>query len=263
MPEESIASAATTINIKLKNLIDNDVKSMLLPINLMQNILLNRKYYIRCNFIYPNGFIYKCVSFCWMSTFLALKLYRVYEIFSDKYISLDSTPTHYVDLYLDTPLCSFEYTVNFFINAVKSEQYVLFVLKFQKVCRLLDNGAGKARNFISNWLFCIVLLLYHGLLRSTYIFVMGMQWTVAISLLSHIFNDANIIFAIVSIKQLTAKVIQWNLQVSRRDCFHDINCETLFKAYVNILECFEIFKDCFQFPVSYRLILIVLLKMYV
>lgn len=247
-----MAAEASTINIKEKNSIDKDVKSMLLPIHCMQSILLNRKYSIRHNFIYPNGLIYKCILFLWLLTLQALKIYRVFEIICDKIVADNSTLTTFFVLYIDTVITCIAYTINFVINAFKSKEYVLFVLKFQKVHRLMNNGP-KVSNVRNIWICCILMFVDHVIYRSIYVAVLGMQWHVAINSFVLTCNDFNIIFAIVLIKLLTEKVVQWNVQVTQRDGFNEIQCETLFKAYVKILECFEIYKSCFQLPVRFWL----------
>ncbi|CAH0596867.1 unnamed protein product [Chrysodeixis includens] len=238
----------STIDINLSNSIDKDVKTMFLPITLLQSLVLCPKYYIKNNHIYPNDFINKCKTCILSFTLFALKIYRLYEILGDEFFMKYTTTTiFYFALYLDESFSYCIYIVLYIITSLKSRQFVLFVLKFQKIYRLLKNGL-KVSHIINSWFYCSLLVFYHLIIGIIYSFALNVQWHVSVCLFAHICHDANIIYAIVSIKLLTENVVQWNIQVSQRDGFREINCQILLQTYVEILECFDTFKNCFQIP---------------
>lgn len=247
--EKEIMPEDAAIEMKLKNSVDEDVKSMFLPIKNLQSAVFYPKYFIKNNFIYPNDFINICISLCCSSTLFAIKSYRIYDILHDEFfVRYTTMKVLFVALYLDVCLSLFIYTVDLVLSSFKSKKYVLFLLKFQMVHRLLNAGLS-VTNVISSWIYCILLFIFHIFVAIIYSFLLAIQWHVSISLFAQICNDANIVYAIVSMKLLTEKVVQWNIKVSQRDDFHETPCEELLKAYINILECYDLFTDVFQLPV--------------
>ncbi|KAF9410604.1 hypothetical protein HW555_010371, partial [Spodoptera exigua] len=74
------------IKIKRHNFIDEEVQSMLLPLNIMQNILGYPKYRIRDNFIIPNSRLVYLVSLCVTLISVALLFYRSLCYLKDKVV---------------------------------------------------------------------------------------------------------------------------------------------------------------------------------
>ena len=82
------------VTVLLDNFVDKDIQSMLLPFNILQNMLFYPKYRIKDNFIYPNSIVSKLVSLCVMILSIILYFYLVYELHIDKDIRYYSNVTY-------------------------------------------------------------------------------------------------------------------------------------------------------------------------
>ena len=240
------------VSAPLDDLVDKDVQALLFPLNLMQNIVIYPKYRIKNNFIYPNSRPAKFVSLCFMILSIFIFSYRVYEL----HVSLPVRSfinIAYITSYFDVIFYSIGFVINYVGNVMRTKRNIMFVLKIQDVHRFLNNDIYFKRFTICNWTSAVVIFGSYVCIAA-YIYS---EFDISASILFYGFTiicfDLNIAYATRLIKLLQHKVDLWNIQAQRlqqmdqRD--NETCCKRMFQAYVNIIECYEIYKKSFQYMV--------------
>ncbi|PZC77071.1 hypothetical protein B5X24_HaOG200721 [Helicoverpa armigera] len=245
-----------SVSIATIKTIDKDMQRMLLPLNLFHNILLCPKYRIKNNFINPNSFlsiilglfglILSIFSFCY-------RVYKYYRINPKKYVM----NVMYVTSYIDFVIFSIGTIINFKINVLETVRNVSLVLKIQDIHRFLP-GQNYFKCFtIWNWIsifsgvgFYTYMLIFTVLTFEMHIDGMLFGFTL-------LFIDVNIIYCIRLIKLINNKVDIWNRRALKMHQMDPIDnedyCEKMFEAYMNILKCYDFYKDSFQLMVRNNL----------
>ena len=242
------------VTVLLDNFVDKDIQSMLLPLNLMQNMLFYPKYRIKDNFIYPNSMVLKLVSFCVMIFSITFYCYHIYDHHFNtnlrQYLNIS-----YITSYFDLILYSIGFVINYNINVLQTNANISFVMNIQKVHRFLNEKPLYKRFVIWNWISSMVIF-------GNFIFIIVYCYKIGESSIASCLNsisllclDLNYISAIRYIKLLSNKVDLWNNQTQiLQQMDHseiEIYCKKMFQAYVNILESYEIYKNSFQYTVRY------------
>ena len=241
------------VTVMTDNSIDEDVQRMLLPLNLLHNILLSPKYRIKNNFIQPNSLITSIVSMFGTIAFSSLYLYRIYDLHYEK-VKRRYTHVIYIFSYFDFVLFSIASVINYNVDVLKTKRNISFVLKFQNVHRFLNDKEKFNRFIILNWIsiistsgFYMFSIIYTSvpLMLPLYDFVCGL-----VSMLLAV----NVVYATRLVLLLRCKVNLWKVQAQKLQWMDhydkDIYCKRMLQAYTNILECYDIYKSSFQFMVS-------------
>ncbi|PZC77062.1 hypothetical protein B5X24_HaOG200711 [Helicoverpa armigera] len=235
-----------------KNYVDKDLQSMLLPLNLMQNIMFYPKYSIFNNCIVPNSVLSKVVALCSTMAFVLIHLYRSYNLYYNQMIR-EFVNILYITSYFDIILSCIGFAINFIVSIYQTENNVLFILKFQKVHRFLNDKNLFNRFVFMNWLILVLLFSFVIFIMSSFFLYMEVPLPDFFCGLAAFCFDINIIYALRLIKLLEDKVKLWNFEAQHLlQIYHsniESHCQRMFEAYFNILECYNLYKYSFQLMV--------------
>ena len=132
------------------NFVDNDVQSMLLPLNLTQNMLLCPKYRIKNNFIHPNNLTSILMTLCGGVISILLTCYRIIVIFSFE-IEEMYWMMLYISAYADLLFYCVGFIVNYVANVWQTKRNMALVLQIQNINRCLKEKSYHKRFMIGNW----------------------------------------------------------------------------------------------------------------
>ncbi|PZC77085.1 hypothetical protein B5X24_HaOG200735 [Helicoverpa armigera] len=232
-------------NYKKINFVDEDIRSMLLPLNLA---MLCPKYSIKGNLIAPNTFRNNCVSIVITLVLISAMCYRTYGLsfYQDGFSNIV-----YYYSYYDVCYYSFGYIMNYIISVYQTEQNISLVLTLQKLHRLFNDAAAFKRFIIFNWIFVITALVTHLLLVTSA--CLDMLYHSKVNLIGYllVLFDIYIIYCFRLMKFMEDKVHLWKSKLESSEEFDVCKfCEIMFESYVDILKCYDMIKDCFQRFVS-------------
>ena len=251
---------STRVEIISNNIIDKDVQSMLLPLDLLQIVQFCPKYCIKDNFISPNSRLSNFISLCATMFFiLHLSYYVLYITIAD---AIATNQELFIFILLSSELvfvCT-GFIMTFFLKILRTSENITLVLKFQDIHRHLNNDKKFKRFIIVNW-FAVVSLSMFSIGALTFCGIMvGISIGTVFTGVILLGFDANIFYCIRVIQLLKDKIDLWNLQVFQHKNMEDREieeyCKVMFQAYVHILDCFDIYKGSFQQIVSHQEILI-------
>lgn len=231
----------------MKCLITGTMQIMLLPLNLMQNLMFCPKYLIRNNYISPNNFLFTVISVLGLFSFIAIHIYLCYLTYCDILI--------YSDL-IWLVICLFEmifYSVGFTINTaasiVKSNDNVDFVIIMQEVVFMFKYNSKKYT--IRNWMSVIFISVYYVVCNKYCFVLFGHKDSYFGGFTLLLSFDINIIYAISAVNLLQGNLIIWNKAIINSIGDRDRHVyRKLFHAYDQILKCYNICKRTFSILVS-------------
>ncbi|PZC77084.1 hypothetical protein B5X24_HaOG200734 [Helicoverpa armigera] len=233
------------------NIVDKDIQSMLLPLNLMHYIMCCPRYHIKNNLIIPNGLISHCVSIIGTIVFIALLCYRTY-VLSSEYTAMFDVLVYYYSYY-DIVYYTFGLTMGCTLSIIQTKKNVEFVLIFQKVHRFLNDETSFKNLIVFNWIFFVAAIVCHFFIVSGFFSLLTYYskfvWTAYLL----VFLDFYIINVIRAIKLIEDKARLWSLNLLNKNIENmDVQnyCKRMFESYFNILKCYDIIKVCFQQFVS-------------
>lgn len=240
----------------MKHLVTVDVQAILRPLNLMQRILFCPKYTIRNNHISPNNFLTTLLSVLASLACMVTLGFLLFNLYFDEDTAL------YSDKYL-LVLFVFEitfYSVGFFLNTIatvtKTSDNIDFVLFIQELVILLKFSSEKYTIF--NWI-CVILVSVFFVTFPICCFMLYENKYVTYSWCNLLLLnfDVNIIYAISSVNLLQRTSVSWNNFVINSDGSRDQHmCRRLFKAYNQILKCYNICHHTFGVLVSISLVVV-------
>lgn len=233
------------------NMVDKDVQSMLLPLNLMQNIMFCPKYRIKNNLISPISIFHSLVSLIGTGLFIFAFFHRLYILYVDR--GLSHQYTQYIISFFDCGYYSFGLTMNFISSVFESKTYISFVLIYQNINRFLcDNKRSKNFTFW-NWFSVITAGSYFVVIFISFSLIVRLPYYYILSVYSVVSFDFNYIYAIRLLKLLEDKAVLWNTRALDLQEIEDKDeVKRIFDAYVNILKCYKIYEVCFRKIVSIR-----------
>lgn len=239
----------TRVKNYLNNVVDIDVQSMLLPLNLMQYIMFCPKYRIINDCITPNSFISNVISIIVTLVFiLLLVICFLNSIYFYKRVY--ASTFGYMSSYFDIFFYSFGLTINCVLGIIQSRKSTKFVICIQNVHRFIKNESILKHLIIWNWIIVVVVLctnvcacIFIGTMNS-------IPFSSYYACFVLMIFDFNFIYAIRLIKLLENMVLLWSTKSGDINSLRESDCEKAFQAYVDILDCYTIFKDCFQLFVS-------------
>lgn len=242
------------------NFIDKDVQALLLPLNLMQNILGYPKYRIVNNVITPNSRFISLLSLCVTLLSISLFFYRSFHRIYTGKINSNLAAASTSSLITDFVIPSFGVIITFWSCFFQSDCNILFVLKFLGIHRLLNDKGASKRFIVCNWIIFFSIFIYSIL----FIAIVNIQFRLplynVVCGFAAVCFDTDIIYAIRIIMLLKDKVVLWNSQVKNirnmEDSDKEYYCQTFFQTYIDILECYDIYRICFQQQVNIILWLI-------
>ncbi|PZC77044.1 hypothetical protein B5X24_HaOG200693 [Helicoverpa armigera] len=250
----SVSTKKTSLT--MNSVLDKDVQSMLLPLNLMQYLTFCPKYRTKDNFIISTSRVSNVISVIGtLVLILSLELYYYKIVFIDN-ISEKQYYRFMYSLIFDSIYLSFGFILNFMDGILGSKNNINFVLRLQGVHRFLTKGNNDKKRFkyfiICSWI--IVISFVSVCFFSVPLTFIHTEFYIhIIYYLIILIFDINLIYATRIIKLLEHQVATWIQVFSCNEL--DYLCEEtllkkLFRAYVDILQCYDIYKLCFQHFVS-------------
>lgn len=198
------------IRILSNKIVDKDVQSIFLPLNLMQNIMFCPKYRIKNDQITPNSYVFNFVSMLGTLIFIFLFFSQTYILFVNKDL-LGFTTFMLITTFYDGFYYTFGLTINFIVGILYSKKSVKFILTFQRVHRLLNNKTFSERFIVWTWIVGIITFFYTiiyiciGVYLDVPFFYLYLNYVL-------ICFDVNIFYFIRVIKLLENTIVQWNFQ---------------------------------------------------
>ncbi|PZC83179.1 hypothetical protein B5X24_HaOG200825 [Helicoverpa armigera] len=191
--------------------VDKDVQTMLMPLNLMQNVFFNKKYRIKNNTILPNNLTSNILSFVASLTCTLIFLYRVYLMSALE----DSrfTSILYYSSFFDCLYYCVGYVINFVSGVIFTKKSIEFVFIFQKIHRFISNETDFRLFVIWNWV--SVSVAASGYVLICIFFVTNADLSVfnGFPCLFLCIFDFNIVYAMRLIQLLRSKLVLWNLSL--------------------------------------------------
>ncbi|PZC77064.1 hypothetical protein B5X24_HaOG200713 [Helicoverpa armigera] len=239
------------------NIIDEDLQSVLKPLNFMQAVFFLSKYSIRNNLIKPNSLIYDLISVTCLLMFRIVSIYRIIIFsFASKWTPL--LQFLYVSQILDSIFYSVGFLLNNYINIVYSKINIGLVLKLQFVHKVLNINRHKLRPLIIyNWIFAISVYSYF-IIFNLYMWLKfpNPSYYALILVFSALAFDINIVYALLLIKLLTQMLRIWlveiqeltNVGMSGSD---ESYWNKMFDVYKNILEAYKTVEELFKLLVRF------------
>ena len=233
------------------NMIDKDVQSMLLPLNLLKIIPFFPKYRIRNNLIIPNNHLLKSVSLCCTISiiiFLFCNIFYRHSMFN----AMNRNYLKKISKITNGGFLSVWLINNFIHGAFKTKENVSFVLKFQDIHRFLNNDKKFKLYVIQNWVTIVLFAAFYSFM----IIVHMLPDPIFLQIFEHLSTmtmEAEMVYAIRLIQLLKDKVNLWNDQALQYHSMEVTHCKRMFQAYIKILDCFDIYKISFQNIVSITL----------
>lgn len=250
-------SRRTNFQIQLENYIDKEIQSMLLPLDLIQNIFLFPKYRIKNNCIYPNTLMSNLISACGVIIFMFFFVHHIYDVGHYNYIR-EKLDFAYMNSYADIFMYGIGFSINYINRLTQATSSIMFVLKVQNVHRFLNNGSYFDRFIVSNWICMVAIVCFYLVIITlvTVIFKLSI-YTLMKSLCLMCF-DCNVIYAIRLIQLLTHKLHLWDIEAQNFRRLEDSStkdyCKRMFQVYSHILECYNLFRSIFQYLVNNNLL---------
>ena len=238
--------------------VDKDVQSMLLPLNLMQNIIFYPKYRIKNGVITPNSLFSKIVSMIATLVFIFGFVHFSYTALTTLKGLGHPTFMHVVSCYNCIFYC-FGVVLNFMIELFRTKRNVQFVLKFQKVHRFINNQSGFNNIIIWTWIIVIVILSIYGIAFTYLNTKIASRFHSNCYVYILIVFDFNIVYITRILRFLENEVVLWNIRdfnPHEIENMHGGNYHNrALQAYVEIMQCYDMFKHIFQEFVSNLLLL--------
>lgn len=139
---------------------------MLIPLNVLQNIMFCKKYRIKENIITPKSFIYNFVSMIVSLVLIVLLIFCTYVA-----VSNDRVPGYAILItFYNCIFYCFGFAMNFVIGIIQTEFFIQFVLIFQKVHRYLNDEICIDRHVIYNWTLTIMAIGFYIIIL-TYFYI--------------------------------------------------------------------------------------------
>lgn len=245
--------------VLLDNRIDEDIQSVLRPLNLVQNIFLCAKYSIKDNYITSNSLCYNCCSV--FSTvlyicFLTLLLLGILAMFYWNFAILTLFLRHLYQCFS----CFVVYGVNVAANIIHMNNNVFLVLKIQYAYRILEIKRDHFKSLaIVNWICVVVLNFLYFLEKFEYnIDFVEVKNRIVGSLVTYpnVLFEINIVYAIVIINLLRRALNIWMERVRKLTCeemLRERNWNEMFKVYSSVLEAYTLCEQTFRLIVRFIL----------
>lgn len=224
--------------------IDKEVKRLLFPLNFMQILVFNPKYYVKNNFINPNNCFNKIILLCGAGIFVTSYIYRIMEIWLDENFRRYSSINYLMFAsYFDFGIRCLGFIKNCFFNFTQTKNNILFVLHFQEVHRFLSDGPSLKRFIIRSWMSIVAIFGFY-IIMALYLYFMFINppWNVIFDFFVVVSLDTNIIYAMRLMSLLTDKVVLWNIQLllARKWMLSARYCKNISGLYPNI----KVLQDC-------------------
>lgn len=237
--------------VSLDNFVDKDVQSVFLPFRIFQNVMICPKYTIKNDFMTPNNIKSNLFSLFGTIMFISAFTYRFYKSFSN---SKNQTRAIYFAFCFEWFYYCTGFTINYFSTFLYSKKEVKFVLTLQKIHRLLNDKRTSTRYLIFNWVWLLSIIPCY----IAFFTRLSLQITIPyyhLITITLLFFDFNTIFAIQFIKLLKFKLILWNIEAVNSHDYESteskLKIENIFKAFMNVLKCYNMYKVMYQYRVRY------------
>lgn len=230
--------------------IDKNIQSILLPLNLLHNIMLCPKYAITNNNIHPNSLKFKLIGLCAAVFYSVIIGYRTYEYHSNELLRSNFNFA-YTLTYFDILFYTYSHFMNFILSVMQTKRNIIFVLNYQKVHRFFDTSTYFPSIQFWNWFSVLLIIIWHVVLLGANVSFGLPLYFVVVDTITLTF-DVNVIYAIRLIRILKNNVALMNSKIkSLCDVQADQKlCNKLWKTYRNLLKCYDYYKGSYQQTVS-------------
>ncbi|PZC77093.1 hypothetical protein B5X24_HaOG200743, partial [Helicoverpa armigera] len=237
------------------NIVDEDLQSILRPLNLMQSLFLSAKYCIRDKNITSTTRFYTFLRIIFVLVHRCFQAYQIIVWNTNMFNENSTSPNYYSMLYL-----CIASTVGFFIyfigdvisiisNIVFRRSNILLVLKIQHVFSFLRLNRNEIRGFIvSSWVLVIVSNVMSLSFVVYYVFTFAeVHFITMFTAYASISFEINVLYAFILLKLTENMLREW---IKKFEATRNIDdSEKLFQVfgiYWDTLEIYMIIEKTFQ-----------------
>lgn len=238
--------------VLLNNRVDSAFNNMLLPLNLLQQIMFLQKYRIRDKFVTPNDKITNLVTFCVLIGMIALNAYH--------YLTIEFRAKPFLKIatiVIELVIVPIALLINFAHIVLHSNTHVMLFLKLQRLAKFTTYSKYKYFTIL-NWIGIVVLTGHHAsLVILWYVISNLVAWPLIIMLLIHSY----MFYISRFVNLLRRTLLLWTDKIKTLNKINTTteeepeiingteSCAELFNFFRDILESFSIVKKTFEFMV--------------
>ena len=229
-----------------RHVIEKDLQSVLKPFNVMEALFFSAKYRIRDNIIMTNHYLYSILSMFVTSILVCYCYYDWFGftcVFDYEGFQLLQR-FNLVLIYFLLVIGSFS---SCYTNIFLESKNILFVIKIQDVYRVLRDTGSFKHFVIPNWIYVITINVYQIVwLFYTYYYFDFTTSGFKFSPYFWIIHDIHLLYISTTLKLMTTLLKAWieNIQKpgSVENSEHDCYWNTMYQAYLNILDASKLFE---------------------
>lgn len=240
------------VNTLPRNYIFEDIVSIFRPLNFLQYFYFIPKFKIKRNFVYPTSIAFKILSTCFLICSIAISVFS--HTTSSKWY-INDCPTSKLLSYASFYGTVFAILLNmigvlasFKTNVLHSSINVKLLISIQRISMPFLDKVVLKKGIIFNWLFSVIILVYHLLnLFKYYLF-----WAnITRALNEYVVQpfDINIIYVTCTMKIIRNNLESWMLRVESNQ-FPGMSWKKMYRIYLEIIDAYELNKQCFERVVS-------------
>nr|XP_049701653.1 uncharacterized protein LOC126055630 [Helicoverpa armigera] len=259
---ETIIVPTCKSDLLQNNKIEDDLQSMLRPLNFMQNILLYAKYSIRNNHIYCNTYFYNCFSLLSWFIYRCFSLIHLISVIKSAASGKKGWGEHSTRYFIFASVVDYVIFVigdltRAFLNITQSQHNVSLILKIQHVLEALQINKFKLKYYvIFNWSFIIFInscfIVFFCFFVYTFDDVSVFDIFAGYISINH---DTNIMFTIFFLKLMTKMLRVWIKKVENSRNLDNLvgneDWNILFDVFANIQEAYTIVDKSCRLMITY------------
>lgn len=238
-------------------LIDEQLFSILRPLNVMLTLSLSAKYKLKDNTISVNSVFYNIFSF----VSLLFITVSVHYFFLSQFLTSDTSDTLsaviFIGYTVNSVACDIGSLAFLYTNYKHRKNNMLLVLKIQNAFKNLKIDAR--RQIKTNWALVVALNFYYFCF-DVYFSNLVQRFRIWDVLNIHLFMgfDLNVIYVSVLLNLLSHMTEEWIKEVNRSGLCGELDNKAywmrMFNVFLDVMEAYQMIVKCFQNLVSYMVI---------
>ncbi|KAF9800090.1 hypothetical protein SFRURICE_016967 [Spodoptera frugiperda] len=245
------------VQIVTNNKLDEDIKQMLKPLDLIQLITFYPKYSIKNNKLTPNTLLTD------VFTLLVTFLYSSAHICGIYYNRIHVLPRGTITTFVND-IASVVYCVGFLtsfsLSVMRTHDNIALVMTIQSIHRILNTDKIYFKRFVLwNWIYSIMILSFYIIVITYFTVTLNMSPLTIFCSLCHLTYDINQIYTMRiinflenKVETLRANILKFGNMEERESLgYIEEHFEKLFTAYKDVWKCYDLLQSLFQLPMLY------------
>ena len=247
------------IQVLQNNELEKDVQRITQSFNFALNLFLSSKYYVKSNHIYPRGYKYLLLSFCYTLIMVVLCVYRVVtvDITDARMRRFDNVFLHCLSLCYFITYATY-FTIMLILDLINNNNTVFLFLSIQTIYKCIDFSKRIQSFIIWNWISMFIIIC-----TDMSIYIVFFVWfsemsfhEIIVELICDIMIisfDVNYVITIRLIILLKNYLDEWikNVTIVLNETQEsNEKCVKLLGTYQNIMKAYNLYKTNFHVLVS-------------